>query len=235
MSNEVAKSESHAPAVVASGMGFEGVSQDDLIVPRLKIVQPTSQEGTAGTFRDTVSGEESATLEDVVVLKMTKARRLFEDSDLRCASDDMLKPRGSIADPIHSECATCPLAVWTTVDGKRTPPKCAETWNFLVVHEGLPYYMTFHGAAMTNVRKFITAITLRAAKLKANLFDFVMTLELDEKKFDKGRAYMPVFSNLRVENDEENKSINMEFYKTFASEAKTVEEDPTDFEFGDNA
>ena len=39
-------------------LGFEDFDQGDMVIPRRKIVQPTSREGNPGNFMDNLTGEE---------------------------------------------------------------------------------------------------------------------------------------------------------------------------------
>src|SRR3990167_8936971 len=130
------------PRDVTALPGLEDVGLDDMIVPRLRIVQPTSSEmieagARVGTFCSNVSGECCESLR-MVLLTERKGRVLFPvgAERPRCASDDGFAPSPRIEEPISEACgrkhggrfqATCAMAQWSG----RTPPECRDTYTLL--------------------------------------------------------------------------------------------------------
>jgi hypothetical protein len=153
------------------GAGLEHLGPDDLIIPRLVLVQPTSQiEGVLpGMFYLNITGEQFESLE-VVFLKVTKGRVNFrEDATDRkpiCGSNDRIKPSSRFDPPMAPACAECSCSRW---NGKE-PPECPETYNLLglFTDSQLPFWWSVKSTAMTPTKRFLSAIALRPEK---NLFD----------------------------------------------------------------
>jgi len=60
--------------------GWESFDASDLVIPRYKVVQPTSKTGTEGHFLCNLTGEEVETL-NVVIVKADKGRALWSQQD----------------------------------------------------------------------------------------------------------------------------------------------------------
>lgn len=236
--------------------GLEDVAPEDLVVPRFRIVQPTSDEGTAGNFRDVISGEEYESLEGVVPLRFTKGRVYFlrpeEGGGLACASDDRIVPAERIEKPVQARCAGCPRAKWSSGEGgKRIKPDCSETWTLLMAVDAVPYFITFKSAAMSATKKLLTQLTLRAKKQRLDVCGFQFDMRLELHKFDMGKAYLPVFENV-CEVAEPEYQAYQSLYDAFAHIQPTFDDehpgeevaasaadespsggDPTSFDFGE--
>jgi len=228
----VAVPEPMPPATVAGDDGFVGFEQEDLVIPRLRIAQPTNrQDWTPGKFYESLSDESFEKLEGVVALRLNKSRVWFEESGDQptCASDDFIKPSPRIENPVAPFCGDCPNSQWG-VD--RTPPICNETWNFLLVHGGMPYHIAFSSSALANTRKLVTALFLRAKQLKKPLWGFQFDIGLKKVEFARGVAYMPTFSNVKPVDDVAGYG---EMHATF-TQRDNVKVDGVDgaFPFGEN-
>lgn len=215
--------------------GFVGFDGDDLVIPRLRIAQPTNrQDWTPGRFVESLSEEAFESLEGVVALKLSKSRVWFEDSgdgQPTCASDDFIKPSTRIEDPVAPFCGDCPNSQWGP---DRQPPICNETWNFLLVHNGMPYFIAFSSAALANTRKLVTALFLRAKQLKKPLWGFQFDIGLKKQEFSKGVAYMPTFTNVKPVPAGEIPGYT-EMQKTFTNKANVkVDDSDGEFLFGEN-
>lgn len=215
--------------------GFVGFDGDDLVIPRLRIAQPTNrQDWTPGRFYESLSDENFESLEGVVALKLSKSRVWFEDSgdgQPTCASDDFIKPSARIAEPVAPFCGDCPNSQWGP---ERQPPICNETWNFLLVHNGMPYFIAFSSAALANTRKLVTALFLRAKQLKKPLWGFQFDIGLKKQEFNKGVAFMPTFTNVKPVPPSEIEGYT-EMQKTFTAKANVkVDDSDGAFPFGEN-
>jgi hypothetical protein len=190
--------------------GIEGFDESDLVIPRMRIAQPTNTQGwEPGKFVESLSEEAFPELTGVVALKIQKTRVFFEspgDERPRCASDDNVRPSPPprVEDPISEACADCPKSKWTEDEfHARQKPDCSEQYAFLIAHEGMPYFVTFHGAALTATKKLITALVLRGKQKKLPIWGFSFDIGLKDVKFAQGHAYMPVFRNIQpVKKDE---------------------------------
>jgi len=173
--------------------GYEGIDEDALIIPRMKIVQPTSKDGTPGTFLLNLTGEEFESLESVIVIKVSRGRVMWDrdrDNDKPlCRSYDFLNPDPSLQEPQNDKCAeyitrgdkkvlqtVCPMATWGNNNER---PECGEVYNLLcITGDRIPFWFAIGGASIKPVRRYISAIALRRKKL----WMFETDLRLIEKK-----------------------------------------------------
>lgn len=179
--------------------GMEDISRDDLVIPRLRIVQPVSEEGTAGNYLLNITGEEFETL-DVVFFKFSKGRVYFSDNlkeGVLCGSHDRKTPSGYIETPMAESCLNCIYAQWGKKDdGKPIPPSCAETYNMLgyIVSDGMPFFISFKGTAIRPVKLFLSGIAFRGRKARADMRQFQVTMGLKQNSNEKGKFFVPTFS-----------------------------------------
>ncbi len=184
------------PADLPAGAGLEQLGPSDLIIPRLTLVQPTSQiDGVeAGKFYMNLTGEEFSEL-DVVFLKVMKGRIYFaEDGADRkavCGSSDRVKPSPRFQPPMAPACAECSSARW---NGKE-PPDCSETYNLLgvTVETGLPFWWSVKSTAIAPTKRFLSAIALRAHTGK-NLFDAQVSMKAQLVTSPGKKFHKPVYS-----------------------------------------
>jgi|GEM_PF-1063171 len=180
--------------------GFEGIDSSAFVIPRMKIVQPTSKEGTPGKFFINLTGDEFEDL-DIVVIKAMRGRVLWNRADQGsdkplCRSADFMHPDSSIDNPPSPVCVkqlmnggktmlnpVCVNAGWNG----NTRPACDETWNLLCVQKDdfLPFWISCSGTSIRPVKKYLSAIALR----RCPLWQFSTTITTEENKGDRGRYY----------------------------------------------
>ena len=196
----------------ATPLGLEAYDDRDNQMPRRKIVQPTSKDGTAGTFSDNMTGEEVENMH-VVLLSYTKCRIYWPPSDSAetdplCKSDDSCYPAESIEAPLGERCGhkddkgkwqdDCQHSKWNN----RTPPACGLSYQMLfadIANEAtpLPFVMTLGGAQIRPVKGLIAYCWQH----QASPFSFSFVASLDLVKGDKGKYYTIRFSDRRDEGD----------------------------------
>jgi hypothetical protein len=167
------------PAELEDYSGYEDFDSSDLIIPRVKIIQPTSRKGTAGKFSMNLTEEEFDEM-SIVVIKAARSRVLWPpvDSDLEeplCKSSDFLNPDASVQAPMSTVCAeyvmkgdlkvletVCTKAKW--ISDER--PDCNQVYNLLcLTGENVPFWISMAGASIGPVKRFISAIALQRKKL----------------------------------------------------------------------
>lgn len=200
----VAQTEAGLPAEVGDFTGYEGLGTESFIIPRMKVVQPTSKEGEAGTFTVNLTGE-SFTEVEAVFIKVERGRVMWDpnDSDSNeplCRSFDFMVPDERIENPPSDRCAekitqgnksvlkqVCPKSMWGK-DNSR--PECDELFNALLcTMDGTPIWVSFAGAQIKPVRRYISAIALR----RRRLFEFKTTMTL-KTVTEPHKHYVVVFS-----------------------------------------
>lgn len=186
----VSASDVNLPAELEGYSGYEDFDSNDLIIPRVKIVQPTSRKGTAGKFLMNLTDEEFTSM-DIIVIKASRSRVLWGD-DLEaqepvCKSSNFLVPDPSIEYPVSPACAVysqkgdlrvlevlCEKAKW--INNER--PECNQSYNLLcLTSEHVPFWISLSGASISPVKRFISAIALRRKKL----WQFVTTISTEER------------------------------------------------------
>ncbi|MBI5499783.1 MAG: hypothetical protein HY907_06040 [Deltaproteobacteria bacterium] len=191
--------------------GFDDLLADDLVLPRLTIVQPTSQEGSPGTFRSSLTGEERRELQ-LVPLAIRRGRICWAETlgeDPVCKSNDGRLPASTVERPVSEECCVlaggrlkpvCGAAVWRRVktdDGlsRQEPPRCRETAIVVAVdlETQAPLMIAFHGTGIRSVRVLRTI----ALQKRLALFDAAATLRLRKVTNARGTYFVPEFHDVR--------------------------------------
>jgi|GEM_PF-4702601 len=178
--------------------GLENFDMDDMVFPRVRIVQPsgTGDGWVAGQF---LLESESVQVKEItcVFISQKKTRTLFRDRVPVCQSRDAQHPdTGANPDGEMVLCHECPHANWTTKeeDGKRMPPKCTLQYNLLgIPAEGVPFTIALHGMSTMPVRKFLSVFKARGVPL----FSARVTLQLEKKENAKGIYFVAKFAGFQ--------------------------------------
>ena len=176
------------------------VYEDDVLVPRYAVVQPTSKEGTPGTFRSNLDGSERNEL-NVAPLRVQRGRVLWPaeiGTDPICRSTNGLDPSPQIERPVSDACCVivgrrlqpaCPKAVWP----RHGRPECRDT--FLLVALDLatetPFVMGFHGSAIRTIK----IIRTLAWQRRVALHDMECLLKLRRETSAKGNYFLPIVAD----------------------------------------
>jgi hypothetical protein len=203
------------PMVTASGKGLEALGPEDLIIPRLTLVQPTSQieNVEAGKFYMNLT---SQTFDEVeaVFLKVTKGRIYFADDDNKkpaCGSSDRINPSPRFDQPMAHSCSECLYSHW---NGKE-PPFCHESYNLLgvMVQTGLPFWWSVKSTAIAPTKRFVSAIALRS-RMGKSLFDAKTTIKSQLVALPGKKYHIPVYGLTWLKDS----SIYRGFYEHYAHE-----------------
>ena len=201
------------PATAPTGSipsGYDALDPSDFVIPRLKIVQPTSKEGTPGTLRMNLTGEEFTELR-IIAIKVEPGRVYWDrdsDSDRPiCRSFDGHVPDPRIEDPPSPRCmdvtvskggkqlmqAACEMAMW---GDDRAKPPCDQIYNMLCISadDDLPLWMTIGGTSITSFKKFVSSIALRRRALS----EYETVISLEECAGKKGKYYVLKFATPKI-------------------------------------
>jgi hypothetical protein len=202
-----------------AGEGLENISADDIKVPRLAILQPTSPlagdlgiGAIANLQTSTSYGKEV----DVIPLFFWTSRTQWASkvlgSPIECRSLDGI--RGTNTDERHAggNCATCPLAQWQD----RTPPVCTSFKNLLFLPLGpgetlaervlaaTPAVFGAKRTAQRNTNELLTmASMLRVGGKPAPLYMGVYKLKTEKVNGEAGTYFVPKFSRTYVLKEED--------------------------------
>ena len=181
-------------------LGFENFDDSDLVIPRLSIVQPSSKEGTPGTFRSNLTGEEK---EQLRITPMTYSKGMVHWSeelgnDPECRSNDALTPDPTIENPKHDRCherignrlrPVCPYAVWRD----KEPPTCKMTYNLIAIEmESMrPFLVSLHGTSVRSAKKLISYVW----QSRRNFFDVGCRMSLSKVNNTRGTFFVVEFND----------------------------------------
>jgi hypothetical protein len=227
------------PAIPAGGAGLERLGPEDFIIPRLMLVQPTSQlDGVeVGTSYLNLTGEQFAEIE-VVFLRVSKGRVHFADANERnpsCGSADGIMPLPRFEPPMAPTCAECACS---RCNGKEPPP-CNETYNLLgvMLETGLPFWWSVKSTAIAPTRRLLSSIALRA-RMGKHLFDAQVTMKSQLVTLPGKKYYVPLYAATWLKDSSRYRDlyaqhVHEEIERTFMAEEETSPEtiDPQGFDW----
>jgi len=224
--------------------GMGEITQDDLIIPRLKVGQKQSPGDVAGKLFIDVTGDMVDEMQ-LVLLKLNKSRVLFpedfsRDSEPLCKSQNFITPETSDKfTTMADKCSECTYGKWAKSNsGKQKPPRCQETWNFLVLdfESYMPCWFSLKSTALKPARKIISMLKLRGTAKRIPAWGFKFTVNVDARIGDSGDSYLPVFSALQELSTEDRRSMDLihdqlagETVEPDTPNAPTDKSDPDDF------
>jgi len=235
MSNEIVKTETEAEntAVMAQTsspeiFGFEETNSEDIVIPRIKVINALSPERTDGIAEegDVIN---SLTKESVVGKRFIPIKQYYskiewnedrdDDQRILCYSRD-----GKVGTDINDNknvCASCKKCMFdNTKTGKDSQPVCTSYMNFLGFFEGdpMPVVLSF---AKTNYNEGKKMLSI-ARSLRCNIWDYGYMLT--GKKVAKGRnVWFNIETKLDKPTDEATRAIARELYNVYANIAVNVD------------
>jgi hypothetical protein len=180
----------------------EPVYEDDVLVPRYVVVQPTSKEGTPGTFRSNLDGSERSELR-LAPLRIQRGRILWSaeiGTDPICRSSDGLYPSPLIDHPMSETCCivagrrlrpVCPKAEWP----RQGRPECRDTFLLVALDlaSGTPFAMGFHGSAIRTIK----IVRTLAWQRRVALHDLECVVKLRRETSAKGNYFVPIVTSVQ--------------------------------------
>ena len=180
-----------------AGRGFENLDRSDLLLPRLKLLQPLSPEindlgQKAGTIFLPLGNKSYGTKIEVTPVLHFRSRIKWIPRDdgggIDCSSPDAKIPRDQTK--YSATCASCPEALWNedAKNAKEKQPHCSLSDNFLclVGAETSPVLITFDRSKLKISRKWYSIGALKGA---SDLWDWKYELSVIPEKNDKGDSY----------------------------------------------
>jgi len=213
------KEEANVPATIQEQPFDDGlgeITNEDLIIPRLKIGQNQSPGDVAGKLFIDVTGDAVDEME-IVILRLKKSRVLFPEDFSResvplCRSSNFIAP-DEIEDActMADNCDDCAYSKWTKNEkGKSKPPRCSEVWNFLILDFDtfMPAWFSLKSTALKPARKIVSMIKLRGRSKRIPSWGYKTTLNVDTRSGDAGDSYIPAFSGLTELTGEDRGNMN---------------------------
>jgi len=200
-------------------MGFDDFTEDDLVIPRMSIVQKAGdalERGfTLGWLMSSISNDEVETIRATAML-YKKGQVYFEKpyqagSKPICRSNDALKPSDKIENPFNDVCnvikrrrlvPVCEKAKWTKDDkGRNVPPECNFCYNGVFKDEetGMPFFMSFRSTAIKPFRNLLSQLW----GMQKPLFSVSALISTEDQTNAYGTFKIPRFSKVEAHSDEE--------------------------------
>lgn len=180
-------------AITSKGpLGFENFTQEDMLIPRLRLLQALSQAvsdgiGAAGQFQDSLTEEVLGDNVEIVLLGMRNGAAYFEPGQgLVCKSVD------GISSIRGDSCKDCPFGQYHREWRDDKAPKCSSTKEFLCVTKDTvagkssrPIAVSFMRSSFPIGKKLITMARLTGEDIFANSY----VIKSKKEKNDKGVFY----------------------------------------------
>jgi hypothetical protein len=209
--------------------GTEQISGEDILLPRLRLLQDTSAEVKA---QESKAGKLKHSLTEIIVdnvefipISMYKSRIMF-DVDNRegaplCRSVDMKK--GSDG----TSCSECDNAQWK--EGR--PPCCNTIFNYLIIEPNqvgimiMPTILSLMKTSSQAALKLNTSVEFTIPRQP--FWNKVWLLTPKQKHYPKGPAYLLNVTQVRETNDKERGWCEMIYKNTVGKRIVEAEEQPT--------
>ena len=204
--------------------GLELLGADDMVIPRLKLKQPMTQnadpveEGRYFTSTDIDEGREVFTFSVFRVTPRYEAKLAIDeekrwsqierlerqvgrsleigDKDFHvCASDDRRLPNATIRVPLSPSCETCSMRTWQKV-GKSNVRTCNEVYDFAIVDldEMQPMLWTMRGSAVKAAKRLNTALKMASRRYGKGAHGVYFEARSERREGKAGHYYVPTFS-----------------------------------------
>lgn len=210
-------------------LGFEDDTVDDLIIPRIKVMQALSPEVQDGKAKvgDIVNSLSIDKLNDKVFIPVCKFnnhvywRDRADGGGIICRAAD--GRMGIMEDGSTHACSTCRKCEFdNTKQGREALPKCTKYINFLGFFEEdlMPIILSFSKTNMAEGKKMYSM----AKVTRQNIWNFGYKLVSKEKSKNGNRWYIidPVSNGA---TSDEMRQIGMEFYQQFAGTMTSINYD----------
>lgn len=224
-------------------VGQENVETEDIVIPRVRLLQPISPEvvdrkGNAGDFINSMTGETLKEM-DILIFWYLKSRLLFNralpggnNEGIACRSVD-----GKVSLD-GKKCGGCPATMWDTLTEeqrrqgqKSRGPECDTVHNFpcLILNSNtpeLPISLSLRRTSANQAKQLISLVKLS----RINWWNTIFRVTSKLTRNDRGAFYVYEVKTARPATEDERKKGEM-FYRGLATGRKLVvhEEEKDDF------
>ena len=220
-----------------AGRGFENIEKSDLLLPRLKLLQPMSPEVAElgqkpGTIYLPLGNKSYGTKIEVTPVLHFRSRIKFIPRDdgggIDCSSPDSRIPRDTTK--YAATCAACPEALWNdnAKNKKDKQPRCSMSDNFLclVGDSTEPVLVTFDRSKLKTSKKWYS---LGGLKSGSDMWDWVYELSVVPEKNEQGDNYFNYsIKDLSKPSPDKRKAVCLSLWESLVG--KTIDEKNTDAE-----
>lgn len=232
---ELATRDIQLPKAIDSSQYGVNLGEEDQVMPRLILLQPTSKIEGAGKFYLSLTGELFETVE-CVVFSNARGRVMF-DPDMTaersiCGSDDRIVPSLRYEKPQADRCANCSYSnrnykTQVMVGGRQVDQYCSETQTLrcMFVDSLYPFLFVGRRTSLMPVNEFLSIQQFECAKHQKPLCCFPIRLHSALVSKNMRKYYIPRIERLGMIEREEfiammNKYANYDVNKTYEAEEK---------------
>ena len=233
MKDELAvKEEAELVVSQEAPMGFEDEDSDDMIIPRVKVVQmlsPERKEGVAneGDIVNSLTKEKLNGKKFIPVFKFNNNIWWRDRSDgggIKCIARD--GKVGNMSDGTILMCASCKLCEFdNTKQGKEALPKCTKYINFFGFFEGerMPIILSFAKTSYNEGKKLysLAKVTMQ------NMWNYGYTLN-EKLQAKSGNEWFICVPSAAGPTQEEDRAFGMSLYKTYRESIQNLNFDMDD-------
>jgi len=233
---EVAQYNSNVPVGIDSKKYGIDLGEEDQVMPRLVLVQPTSKMEGAGKFHYTLTGELFDEVE-CVIFNNVRGRVMF-DPDLSkmmsiCGSNDRLIPSDRFEDPKAPRCIECNYHrrgyfEEVIVGKEKVKQICQETQTLraIFVDTLMPFLFVGRRSSLLPINTWLSEMQFECAKNQRGLHCFPIKLTSMVPTKASNKYYVPVITKQgMIEKEEFNtmmqKYANYDVDKTYKAEETT--------------
>ena len=239
--------EINLPKAIDSSQFGVNMGEEDLVMPRLVLLQPTSKIEGAGKFYFSLTGEKFDTV-DCVVFSNARGRVMFDPDMTKeqsiCGSDDRITPSARFEKPMADKCMSCSYSnrnykTKEIVGGRELDKYCQETQTLkcMFIDNLFPFLFVGRRTSLMPVNEWLSLMQFETAKNQKPLCCFPIRLHSNLINKNMRKYYVPSIERLgMIERDEflamMNKYANYDVSKTYEAEEKAgaeVEGDTTPF------
>lgn len=222
-----------AQAMLATA-GLENLDKSDFEIPRIKLLQNTSNEvndgvGEAGNWINTLSYETYGDALIFTPITLWKSRILFDGGDVVCRSADAME---SVDGHLCAE-TECPFNAMSW-GADRTPPDCTLQYNYLILpdKESMPSIVTLSKTSFSAGRALNTLLVAA----RAALWDFKYELRATKRSNKFGTYYIAtakkcIVGSEPVETTSEEREKSEYFYQMWTAKKDQLKDNLEDVPF----
>lgn len=246
MANELVKKDTASSLMNLADAKNYGIDlgEEDLVMPRLTLIQPTSEQEGAGKYF--LSGLNKTFDEvDVIFFNNTRGRIMFDPDRSKnmavCGSLDRVIPDSRFENPLATKCIDCKFSNRNHIEevlvGKNKEKQyCSETMILkgIIVDLVMPFTFTAKRTALRPVNEFLTGAFFDCRLKNKKLHNFAVKLKAEVPPKAVTKYFVPIIERIGIlENSEFEAMIqkysNYDVGKTFEDGPTATSDEPTPF------
>jgi hypothetical protein len=191
------------PSITADKSSGVDIGDEDQVVPRLVLVQPTSQIDGAGKFHLSLNGKLFDSV-DCIFVQSQRGRIMF-DPDMSkqesiCGSDDRIVPAPRFEFPIATECVNCTFSKKFYSEevmipgGRKAKQECQMTMiiKAMFIDTLIPFIYTARKTSLFPINSFLTEVLYEYKMTGRPLYCYPVTLKSKLITKANQKYYIPV-------------------------------------------